>query len=401
MKRSNPRPFRLRSAAVAATTLGLFVFAWIANAPITHAENDFDAEEQSIADYIHAGLRGGPVGGTGSACASGSGAGSGNGSGNCYGSSGSAAGSSGGFASDTVGHGPPMSVWTTAFAYGLSHPDLAPPGANDWHCEPSPRHPRPVVLLHGTWENAYNNFAYFSQPLADAGFCVFAFNFGRTGLPQGGGVVSVLPGANGNGYIQDSAVQLAGFVDRVLAATGAEEVDIIGHSQGGAMANWYTKFDGGAAKVGHLVSYGATHHGTTALGIGALGRVINNAGIDVIGFAELAVGHAAAQQVIGSDFLTRLNADGDTVPGVDYTVVATRYDQFNTNFDLTFLHPGPDATVRNIVLQDNCEQDLSDHLTMMYSPRALSIALNALDPTGHPDLTCTFNPWLVGGDGHL
>ncbi|NKY87116.1 lipase, partial [Nocardia veterana] len=72
-----------------------------------------------------------------------------------------------------------------------------------------------------------------------------------------------------------------------------------------------------------------------------------------------------------------------------------------TPYDLTFLQPGPGATVRNITLQDGCEQDLSDHLTMMYSPRVLSIILNALDPAQTPALTCSFNPWLLGGGGKL
>ncbi|MFF0457951.1 lipase, partial [Nocardia africana] len=42
-----------------------------------------------------------------------------------------------------------------------------------------------------------------------------------------------------------------------------------------------------------------------------------------------------------------------------------------------------------------------DHLTMMYSPRVLSIILHALDPAQTPALTCSFNPWLVGGGGKL
>ncbi|WP_446221307.1 hypothetical protein ACTWPB_15105 [Nocardia sp. IBHARD005] len=35
-------------------------------------------------------------------------------------------------------------------------------------------------------------------------------------------------------------------------------------------------------------------------------------------------------------------------------------------------------------------------LTMMYSPRATSIALRALDPEGSPTVTCAFNPWFSG-----
>ncbi|VFA96445.1 esterase/lipase family protein [Nocardia cyriacigeorgica] len=362
--------------------------------------------ERDLADYIAAGRSvAGPVAdsgsSSGSACDSGSGAGSGNGSGDCYGGSGSSSGSSGGYASDTVGWGPAQTSWVAAFAYGLANGDAAPPGANDWNCKPSPQHPRPVLLIHGTWMNAYNGFAYMGQPIKDAGFCTFTFNYGRSNLLEGGGLGSVLPGVMGTGYIQDSAKQLAVFVDRVLAATGASEVDIVAHSQGGSMSNWYTKFDGGAAKVKNLITYGATHHGTSLDGIGALGRAINNLGIDILGFIEIFVGHAGIQQTIGSDFVNRLNANGDTVAGVDYTIVGSRYDEITNPYDLTFLKPGPGATVRNITLQEGCEQDISDHLTMMYSPRALSIALNALDPVQFPQLQCTFNPWLIGGGGQL
>ncbi|MEU2008260.1 lipase, partial [Nocardia sp. NPDC019302] len=128
---------------------------------------------------------------------------------------------------------------------------------------------------------------------------------------------------------------------------------------------------------------------------------INNFGIDVLGFVEIFVGHAGIQQTIGSDFVNKLNEHGDTITGVDYTIVGTRYDEITNPYDLTFLKAAPGVAVQNITLQDGCEQDVSDHLTMMYSPRALSIALRALDPAGHPNLECTFNPWLLGGGGSL
>ncbi|WP_280432452.1 esterase/lipase family protein [Nocardia brasiliensis] len=394
-----------RSTLAAAVMLGVSVLVLGVGGVGANAEPTAQLTEQELADYIAAGRKAAPVAdsgsSSGSACNSGSGAGSGNGSGNCYGGSGSSSGLSGGYASDTVGYGPPMTSWLAAFGYGLANPDAAPPGANDWNCKPTAAHPRPVVLLHGTWMNAYNGYAYMGQPIKDAGFCTFTFNYGRSSVIQGGGLGAVLPGVMGTGYIQDSAKQLAVFVDRVLAATGTSEVDIVAHSQGGSMANWYTKFEGGAEKTKNLITYGATHHGTSLDGIGALGRAINNLGIDILGFIEIFVGHAGIQQTIGSDFVNQLNANGDTVPGVDYTIVGTRYDEVTNPYPLTFLQPGPGATVQNITLQDGCEQDLSDHLTMMYSPRSLSIALRALDPVGHPNLECTFNPWVVGGGGSL
>ncbi|MGW0245482.1 esterase/lipase family protein [Nocardia goodfellowii] len=304
-------------------------------------------------------------------------------------------------ATDAVGEGPEMSAYLAAFAYGLIHPDAAPPGANRWDCKPSADHPRPVVLLHGSWLNAYDTFAFLSPQLARAGMCVFAVNFGRSGLLDGGGFGAIMPGRYGVGRIEDSSRQLAIFVDRVRAATGAEQVDIIGHSQGGTLANHYLKFEGGQGKVRELVTYGATHHGTSLMGIATLGRAINNLGIDILGFYDPIVGAANIQQAVGSPFYTTLNAGGDTVPGVDYTVVGSRHDEVMNPYEMTFLHAGPGAAVDNITLQDGCDQDLSDHLTMMYSPRAASIALHALDPVAYPELTCTFNPWLIGGGGGL
>ncbi|MFF0491488.1 esterase/lipase family protein [Nocardia sp. NPDC004068] len=303
-------------------------------------------------------------------------------------------------ASDTKGSGPEMSAFLAAFGYSLLNPDVAPPGVNDWSCKPSSAHPRPVVLVHGTWADAYDTFAYMSKPIKDAGFCEFAFNYGRSDLINGGGAGSLLPGAYGTGDIPTSAKQLSTFVDRVLSATGAPQVDIIGWSQGGSMTNYYTKYEGGGTKVKNLITYGATHHGTTLDGIGALGRAINNFGIDVLGPISLVVGVSGIQQTVGSDFINKLNANGDTVSGINYTVVGTRYDEITTPYDSTFLTAGPGATVHNITLQDDCGIDLSDHLTMMYSPRALSIALNALDPTKFPNLKCSPNPWLIGGGGH-
>ncbi|WP_028479825.1 triacylglycerol lipase [Nocardia sp. CNY236] len=349
------------------------------------AQEEIAPTQQALADYISAGLDPAPDGRQPRAIVD----------------VGGSAGRPTSVASDPRGEGPEMSAYLPAFAYGLTHPDAAPPGANRWDCVPSPRYPRPVVLLHGSWLNAYDSFAYLAPRLARAGYCVFAVNFGRSGLLDGGGVGPLLPGRYGVGPIEDSSRQVREFVDRVLAATGARKVDIVAHSQGGTVANHYLKFEAGASNVGNLVSLGSTHHGTSLLGIATLGRTINNLGVDILGFSEPVVGIANVQQAVGSPFYATLNARGDTVPGVAYTSIGSRYDQITNPYHWTFLQAGPGATVDNVTLQDGCERDLSDHLTMMYSPRAVSIVLRALDPIGHPALRCSFNPWLIGGGGGL
>ncbi|NDZ94002.1 alpha/beta fold hydrolase [Streptomyces sp. SID6673] len=288
-----------------------------------------------------------------------------------------------------------------AFGNGLGNPDVAPPGANDWNCKASDGR-TPVVLVHGTWENAYNNWAYLSPYLKRAGMCVFALNYGILSAAGGGGLGSAIPGAYGTGDIAQSAEQLASFVDRVRSSTGASKVNIVGHSQGGLVVRQYLKFDGGADKVDRLVTLGATNHGTTLLGIGTLGRLINNAGIDVLGPIALGVGVSGIQQVYDSEFLKKLNAGGDTVPGVKYTVIGTKYDEVTTPYQSTFLN-GPD--VRNITLQDGCGIDTSDHLALSYSLRAVSIVLNTFSAKipvvpGGPGVpvpvVCSPNAWLFG-----
>ncbi|MFI9504438.1 esterase/lipase family protein [Nocardia sp. NPDC052566] len=375
----------IRRAALGAAVVAGMTIAALLDSGAAQADAPIAPTEQALADYISAGLNPAADGRRPTAVVD----------------SGSSSGSSTSRASDVLGEGPELSAYLAAFGYGLTHPDAAPPGANRWNCTPSAEHPRPVVLLHGTWLNAYDTFAFLSPRLARAGFCVFAFNFGRSGLLEGGGLGPILPGRYGVGQMEDSARQLAAFVDRVRTATGADTVDIIGHSQGGTVADQYLKFEGGEGKVRKLITFGATHHGTSLLGIALLGRLINNLGVDILGFYQPLIGPANVQQAVGSAFYARLNALGDTVPGVDYTVVGSWHDQVTNPYDWTFLQPGPGATVDNITLQAGCEQDMSDHLTMMYSPRAASIALHALDPAAYPGLECTFNPWMVGGGGHL
>ncbi|WP_067538328.1 esterase/lipase family protein [Nocardia crassostreae] len=312
-------------------------------------------------------------------------------------------GYAGSHSAETVGYGPELPDEAAAVAYGFFNPDVAPQGANDWGCKPDDAHPRPVVLVHGTWANAFAAYSSMSPQLARAGYCVFTFNFGRPNVP-GPGLDAILPGATGD--IGESTKQVVAFVDKVLAVTGADQVDMVAHSQGGLEARSYLKFEGGANpddparnKVKHLITFGATNHGTSLDSIGTLILAIQSqlppGVVDLhVPFMQ-AFGVAAIQQVYDSPVITRLNEGGDTVPGVDYTIVGDRYDEVSAPFDQTFLTAGPGATVNNIVLQDGCPEDISDHNSMLFSPKAVSIVLNALDPIAHPDVTCAPNPWLL------
>ena len=75
-----------------------------------------------------------------------------------------------------------------------------------------------------------------------------------------------------------------------------------------------------------------------------------------------------------------LNAGGNTVAGVSYTVIESRYDEVVTPYTSAFLSG---AGVTNVTLQNQCPLDLSDHLEIAADPVALADVLNALDPA-HP-----------------
>ncbi len=150
----------------------------------------------------------------------------------------------------------------TGLATEITSPTSMPPGSDNWSCHLSAQHPYPVVLVHGTIANQALSWQALSPMLANAGYCVYGFNYGATSLTFGH-VFGLAP-------VPQSAAQLAAFVSRVLAATGAAKVDIVGHSQGGMMPRDYMKFLGGAAKVNMLVGLAPSNYGTTLDGLTAL-----------------------------------------------------------------------------------------------------------------------------------
>ncbi|HWD74332.1 MAG TPA: alpha/beta fold hydrolase [Solirubrobacteraceae bacterium] len=240
---------------------------------------------------------------------------------------------------------------TTSTSSTATSPAAPPPTVmNAPNCKPPTQHPYPVVLSPGTF--GVTTWNLIGPQLAQLGYCVFTFGYGNSETAS----------------IAASARQLGSFVDRLLARTRASRVDIVGHSEGGMMPRYYLKFLGGTAKVDDLVALAPPNHGT--LNPAAFGGALTGC-------------VACAEQQSGSSFLTQLNAGDPTPPPVNYTVIATMYDEVVIPYTSAFLD-GPSARVTNVTLQQQCPHDFVGHLGITSDPVALQWVENALTRTTGP-----------------
>ena len=270
------------------------------------------------------------------------------------------------------------SVAAPSPAVAVSRVDQPPKGANDWTCKPTAAHPRPVVLVHGLGANMGMNWSYLSPRLKERGYCVFALTYGLHPLAAPFGA----PG--GTIPVQDSAQELKVFIDRVLRETGAAQVDLVGHSEGTFMPQYYLKFLGGAPKVKRYVAWTPLYDGTQLLGLDQ----IRDAG-EQVGLSETIISLISAlcgsctQFLHGSPMQKKLAEGGAAVPGVEYTTVMTKYDELVVPYTSGYLE-GAD----NYVLQDLCPLDWSEHLAVAFDPVAAQITFNALDPEHAAPIEC-------------
>lgn len=254
-------------------------------------------------------------------------------------------------------------------------------GGNN-NCKPSAAHPYPVVLVHATFADEGSNWVTLAPLLANNGYCVYAFNYGKTILS------GLLGSIDGLGNIEHSAEELSSFVSNVLSKTGAAKVDMVGHSQGGMMPNYYLKFLGGASKVHTLIGLSPSNHGTTVGGLTNLIEQFPFASLLVPVFLEVIGAPSLPQQEAGSAFQKKLFGGGDTVAGPRYVVIQTTHDEVVTPSTNAFLSG---TAVTNITVQNQCPQDPVGHIGMFEDSPALQNVLNQLStsPNGSFSATCS------------
>ena len=210
-----------------------------------------------------------------------------------------------------------------------------------------------ALLVHGTSMTAEENWGW---------------NY-RRALPKEGWATCVvtLPD-RAFGDVQVSSEYVVHAI-RHVAQVARRPVDVIGISQGGLEVRWALRW---WPELRHLVDdavmIATPNHGAVFADVSCLTDCLP----------------ALWQGRTGSRLLAALN-EGDETPGdVDYTVIQTRYDEVVTPYTSAFLDG---AT--NVLLQDKCAADVSEHLTIMVDQAAVQWIQNALGRTGPADPSFT------------
>ncbi|KAF9570788.1 hypothetical protein EC968_001388 [Mortierella alpina] len=227
---------------------------------------------------------------------------------------------------------------------------------------------------------------YMIRRLVEAGYCVYQLEYG---IGLGGWLM-------GLGDIRNSAHEVQSWVTKVLSATGADRVDMVGYSEGSVVMMYYLKQLDGDRFVHSAVGVAPVLHGTTLQGYTDILRSI--------GF----LCKACVQLIPNSTFLQDLYKDGLTsVPsagsdgggggGPRYMMLMTNQDEIITPYTSGFLE-SDHAT--NVVLEEICPtaiggvpplEDLDkspflpallfNHVRILFSPVTFATVDSFLDPT--------------------
>lgn len=186
---------------------------------------------------------------------------------------------------------------------------------------------RPVVLVHGYGGNG-TNFLWLRWYLRRRGFAnCYAISYRP-------------PHIN----CRKLAAQVAEQVERVLAITGAEQVDLVCHSMGGPLSRYALKHLGLAGKVGKVITLGSPHYGTR---IAAL----------------FAARGAAAQMRYHSPFVMELAEGGECPGGARFYCLYSEMDNF--------VFPPRTATLA--AAQENVQVPFLGHCSLLYSRRVAAM----------------------------
>ena len=163
----------------------------------------------------------------------------------------------------------------------------------DGFAELSPDSP-PVLIIHG-FLGTRGSMYMLERRLVEDGFVCVSFNLGTLNVRD----------------IRRSAFLIHRKIERILAQTPSQKIDIIGHSMGGLIGLYYVKKLGGHTRVRKLILMGTPLRGTWAA---------------LAGVVTLGLWSTSSWQLLPrSRFLDEL-AQGAIPPGVEVSTIAAARD---------------------------------------------------------------------------
>ena len=120
------------------------------------------------------------------------------------------------------------------------------------------------------------------------------------------------------------------------------------------LARYVARFRGKLGVIDDIVGLAPSSHGTTNPLAPPLGVICP----------------ACAEQAAGSAFMKKLNAGVEAPPPPSYTVISTKHDEVVTPYRSQAL-----KGATNVVLQDRCPEDITEHVGIIYDPIALQWVL--------------------------
>lgn len=224
----------------------------------------------------------------------------------------------------------------------------------------APTHESPVLYIHGVTSRS-RAFRPNAERLRDEGFWVWGYDYGDM----------FAPGFYGMGNLDSIIEDVHANVDHVLEQTGAKQLDIVAHSQGGLMTKLFIA-NGGAPKVRRVVAMGANFHGTDVRGRAAR-------------FAPLISRYPRAASTLASPGVIQQLADSpwvrthlnvpDTYPEIVYTSLYSPADVLVTPNETSMLASVSGADVVNINVAEAYGGYAPRHALMERDPLFIELTL--------------------------
>ncbi|KAI1376641.1 alpha/beta-hydrolase [Hypoxylon crocopeplum] len=246
---------------------------------------------------------------------------------------------------------------------------------NNFGCE-SKRNP--VVMLHGLSADREVDLNMLQWELNRRGYCTFSQTYGAWDL---------VPWIGGLRPMADSAKDIAAFIRKVKDSTGAEKVDIVGHSEGGVQAVYVPMTRAGISDiVEHVVALGPAIHGAKYLGFTDLWYIGGDVTRNLATVVQNLLGCPACDDMMtgGAVYNDFKNADKIVQPGNKVTVIMSTSD----------ILVSPDVSrideqgATNVVIQDTCPDDHVGHAGLMWDKSVWRLIVNALEENHDPVYDC-------------